>query len=89
MSLVLQIWDVGVGLCLFTLVGHDNWVRGLLVHPGGKYILSASDDKTVRMWDIKNKRCQKTLDAHSHFCTSLGKFFDLKLLINFRVCNLL
>lgn len=67
----IKVWDVGIGLCLFTLVGHDNWVRGLLVHPGGKYILSASDDKTVRVWDIKNKRCQKTLDAHSHFCTSL------------------
>ncbi|MPC16636.1 Lissencephaly-1 [Portunus trituberculatus] len=67
----IKVWDVGVGLCLFSLVGHDNWVRGLVVHPGGKYILSASDDKTVRVWDIKNKRCQKTLDAHSHFCTSL------------------
>lgn len=89
MSFVPQIWDVGVGLCLFTLVGHDNWVRGLLVHPGGKYILSASDDKTVRMWDIKNKRCQKTLDAHSHFCTSLGNFFFFELkLMSFLVFNL-
>lgn len=67
----IKIWDVGIGLCLVTLVGHDNWVRQIMVHPGGKYILSASDDKTLRIWDIKNKRCQKTLDAHNHFCTSL------------------
>lgn len=67
----IKIWDVGIGLCLVTLVGHDNWVRQVMVHPGGKYILSASDDKTLRIWDIKNKRCQKTLDAHNHFCTSL------------------
>lgn len=69
-----QIWDASSGLCLFTLSGHDNWVRGIVFHPGGKYMLSASDDKTVRVWDIKNKRCTKTLHAHQHFCTSLGKF---------------
>ena len=54
-------------------VGHDNWVRGMLVHPGGKFIVSCADDKTLRIWDYKNKRCMKTLYAHEHFVTSLGK----------------
>ncbi|XP_013773075.1 lissencephaly-1 homolog [Limulus polyphemus] len=67
----LKMWDISTGLCLFTLVGHDNWVREMKFHPGGKYVISASDDKTLRVWDIKNKRCLKTLDAHNHFCTSL------------------
>lgn len=67
----IKMWDISVGLCLFTLVGHDNWVRGLVFHPGGKYILSASDDKTLRVWDIRNKRNHKTLEAHNHFVTSI------------------
>ncbi|XP_023210427.1 lissencephaly-1 homolog isoform X1 [Centruroides sculpturatus] len=67
----IKMWDISTGLCVFTLVGHDNWVRGLAFHPGGKYILSASDDRTIRVWDIKNKRCYKTLEAHNHFCTSI------------------
>lgn len=67
----IKVWDVGLGTCLFTLIGHDNWVRGVCWHPGGKYIISVSDDKTLRVWDIVNKRCYKTLEAHSHFCTSL------------------
>lgn len=54
-------------------VGHDNWVRGLLFHPGGKFIVTCADDKTLRIWDYKNKRCMKTLSAHEHFVTSLGK----------------
>lgn len=70
-----RIWDVGAGIALFVLVGHDNWVRGVVFHPGGKFLISASDDKTLRVWDLRNKRCSKTLDAHKHFCTSLGKFF--------------
>lgn len=54
-------------------VGHDNWVRGVLFHPGGKFIVTCADDKTLRIWDYKNKRCMKTLCAHEHFVTSLGK----------------
>ncbi len=60
--------------CCCFQVGHDNWVRGLLFHSGGKFIVSASDDKTLRIWDIKNKRNSKTLNAHQHFVTSLGKY---------------
>ncbi|XP_050408176.1 lissencephaly-1 homolog [Patella vulgata] len=67
----MKMWDISSGLCLFSLVGHDNWVRGIVFHPGGLFILSASDDKTLRVWDIKNKRNHKTLEAHSHFATSV------------------
>lgn len=69
-----RIWDVGAGVCLILLAGHDNWVRGVVFHPGGKFLISASDDKTLRVWDVRNKRCQKTLEAHKHFCTSLGLY---------------
>ncbi|MBN3271503.1 LIS1A protein, partial [Polyodon spathula] len=70
----IKLWDVSIGLCLMTLVGHDNWVRGIMVHPGGKFIVSCADDKTLRIWDYKNKRCMKTLNAHEHFVTSLGLY---------------
>jgi platelet-activating factor acetylhydrolase IB subunit alpha len=67
----IKVWDVSSGQCLFSLVGHDNWVRGLAWHPGGKYLLSASDDKSLRVWDIAHKRCTKRLEGHAHFCTSI------------------
>lgn len=35
--------------------------------------MTCADDKTLRIWDYKNKRCMKTLSAHEHFVTSLGK----------------
>jgi len=68
---LIKVWDVSSGQCLFTLVGHDNWIRGLSWHPGGKYLLSASDDKSLCVWDIRHKRCSKRLEAHTHFCTSI------------------
>uniref|UniRef100_A0A7N8WRT4 Lissencephaly-1 homolog n=1 Tax=Mastacembelus armatus TaxID=205130 RepID=A0A7N8WRT4_9TELE len=64
---------ISFSCCFFHLhsVGHDNWVRGVLFHPGGRFIVSCADDKTIRIWDYKNKRCMKTLCAHEHFVTSL------------------
>lgn len=67
----IKVWDVSSGTCLFSLLGHDNWIRGLSWHPGGKFLLSASDDKSLRVWDIAHKRSSKRLEAHSHFCTSI------------------
>lgn len=55
--------------------GHDNWIRALAFHPNGKYLLSASDDKTVRVWDLSLGKLWKTIDAHDHFvsCMSWGR----------------
>ncbi|KAG8741302.1 protein with putative role during mitosis [Ceratobasidium sp. 414] len=52
--------------------GHHNWVRGLVFHPNGQLLLSACDDKTIRVWDLKTGRCTKTIEAHDHFVTSLA-----------------
>lgn len=56
-------------------VGHDNWIRALTFHPNGKYLLSASDDKTIRVWDLSLGKLHKTIDAHEHFvsCMSWGR----------------
>ena len=66
------MYDVVIYILYVLQLGHDNWVRGLVFHPGGKYVVSAADDKTLRIWDIANKRNNKTVDAHQHFATSLG-----------------
>jgi len=68
----VKLWD-GRGTLLKTLVGHDNWVRSLLFHPGGKYLLSCGDDKTIRCWDLTQEgKCVKVVDgAHDHFVTKM------------------
>ncbi|KAL3417806.1 nuclear distribution protein pac-1a [Phlyctema vagabunda] len=68
----IKIWDTR-GTLIKTLIGHDNWVRGLVFHPGGKYLLSVSDDKTLRCWDLSQEgRLAKTLDgAHGHFISCI------------------
>ncbi|KAL5335631.1 nuclear distribution protein nudF [Aspergillus crustosus] len=67
----IKLWDAR-GACLATLVGHDSWVQALVFHPAGKYLLSVSDDKKLKCWDLSQQgKCVKTIDAHDGFVTCL------------------
>ncbi|CZT04156.1 hypothetical protein WAI453_009603 [Rhynchosporium graminicola] len=68
----IRIWDAR-GTLIKALLGHDNWVRGLVFHPGGRYLLSVADDKTLRCWDLEQEgKLVKTLDeAHGHFVSCI------------------
>lgn len=66
------IWDAR-GTLIKTLTGHDNWVRGLVFHPGGKYLMSVSDDKTIKCWDLaqEGKMVKNLDDSHGHFVSCI------------------
>jgi WD40 repeat protein len=50
----------------FTLLGHTGWVSDLrLTGKENEYLLSYSNDYTSRVWDLKRKKCIKTLSQHS------------------------
>ncbi|GJJ15918.1 hypothetical protein Clacol_010197 [Clathrus columnatus] len=69
----IKLWDALSGQCLWTFVGHDNWVRSIAFHPSGKYLLTACDDKSVRIWELKTGRCAKKIEsAHDSFIESLS-----------------
>ncbi|KAF2153950.1 platelet-activating factor acetylhydrolase IB alpha subunit [Myriangium duriaei CBS 260.36] len=69
---LINIWDCR-GTLIRTLTGHDNWIRALVFHPGGRYLLSCSDDKTIRCWDLSQEgKCVKTVEeAHGHFVSCM------------------
>mmetsp|Transcript_24390 Transcript_24390/g.27125 ORF Transcript_24390/g.27125 Transcript_24390/m.27125 type:complete len:85 (+) Transcript_24390:62-316(+) len=39
-------------------IGHEGGVRSISVYPSGQWMLSGSDDKTVRLWEVQTGRCQ-------------------------------
>ncbi|KKK17038.1 hypothetical protein P175DRAFT_0452026 [Aspergillus ochraceoroseus IBT 24754] len=68
----IKLWE-SRGRLIKTLTGHDNWVRGLVFHPSGKYLISVADDKTMRCWDLSQEaRLVKIIDdAHGNFITCI------------------
>jgi WD40 repeat protein len=47
------------------LNGHDGPVRALVFSADGKTLASASDDRSVRLWDVTNRRALRTLRGHA------------------------
>ena len=69
---LIKLWNCKDGREIFTFVGHDNWVNDLVFHPSGKFLLSVSDDKTIRVWDLSHGRIhQKMTNIHDHFVTCI------------------
>lgn len=57
--------------------GHLSWVKCLLVHPNGKFIISGSDDKTIKFWDLSglietgSVTAIKTISGHEGFINDI------------------
>lgn len=41
--------------------GHEDIIRSVSIEPRGEYIVTGSDDKTIKVWEISTARCIKTV----------------------------
>ncbi|XP_036310179.1 WD repeat and SOCS box-containing protein 1 isoform X2 [Pipistrellus kuhlii] len=78
----IKIWDVYTGKLLLNLVDHTDVVRDLTFAPDGSLILvSASRDKTLRVWDLKDDgNMMKVLRAHQNWVYSCAFSPDSSML---------
>ncbi|KAM4649581.1 WD repeat and SOCS box-containing protein 2 isoform 3-T3 [Amazona ochrocephala] len=72
----IKVWEVQTGHLLFSLLGHEDVVRDLSFAPNGSLILvSASRDKTLRVWDLsRDGRQVQVLSGHVQwvYCCSIS-----------------
>jgi WD40 repeat protein len=70
----LRILDITSGKCLRSLgkewndnpqIGHTNWVTRVALASNGESVISASLDKTLRVWNFISGKCLKILQGHS------------------------
>ena len=47
------------------LEGHHRYVRAIAFSPDGKQLVSASGDRTIRLWDAATGEQVKQLEGHS------------------------
>ncbi|KAF2086356.1 putative E3 ubiquitin ligase complex SCF subunit sconB [Saccharata proteae CBS 121410] len=48
----------------FCLEGHTDWVNAVKIDIASKTLFSASDDCTIRLWDLNTKQCLKVYKGH-------------------------
>jgi F-box/WD-40 domain protein MET30 len=47
-----------------TLRGHSDWVNCVRIDTASRTVFTASDDCTVKLWDLDTKRCIKLFEGH-------------------------
>jgi len=55
----LKVWNLATRTCLVTVPAHQGFVRGIALGHGHQSVITAGDDKTIKLWPL-------TLDALRH-----------------------
>lgn len=63
----VKVWDYKLRRCLYTLLGHLDYIRTVQFHPEYPWIVSASDDQTIRIWNWQARSCISVLTGHNHY----------------------
>jgi WD40 repeat protein len=48
-------------ILLGSLEGHQDTVRSICFSPNGEKLCSASEDNTIRLWDLETRQCEAIL----------------------------
>jgi WD40 repeat protein len=62
--------------------GHTGPVVSVTVSADGRIALSASKDRTIRMWDIQKGECLKVLEGHSDYPKSVAMSGDGRIAVS-------
>ena len=71
---MVKVWDVQKGFITHSFKGHQGVVLFSVFHPYPKkyQLYTCGDDTTIRVWDLRTKKCLSTLKAHLSTATSLS-----------------
>lgn len=67
----IKLWDPeDIQSSVLELKGHKGLVTALIILPNGN-LVSGSEDKTIKIWDLHTNTCLKTLEGHEGEISSM------------------
>ncbi len=77
---MVVVWNAATGKRVGQPVGHESAITCIAYMPGGKFLASGSDDKTVRLWDAATGEHLRILTVLDEWITAIAISPDGKLL---------
>ena len=74
------VWSISTGQLMEALVGHDAPITALYICPHSSNVFSSSWDKTVRVWEVYDKKQQLDSFIHSTEVTNAALSLNGRLL---------
>lgn len=59
----INVFNIDTGKLIYSLKGHERAVRSLAVSKDGRTLISASNDKTVKIWNLEKRTLLKNINV--------------------------
>lgn len=79
-SYELNVVDMKQGVLVYTIDGHEDWIRNISWSSDGRLVATASDDQMVGIWDAATGEMQQLLSGHSDWVRDVAFSPDNKVL---------
>ncbi|XP_048001382.1 LOW QUALITY PROTEIN: WD repeat-containing protein 48 homolog [Leguminivora glycinivorella] len=72
---IIRVWNTATGVqdrYIQSMEHHTDWVNDIVLCCGGKNLISASSDTTVKVWNAPKGFCMSTLRTHKDYVRTLA-----------------
>jgi WD40 repeat protein len=79
----LQCWNWKTGRLERSVEAHEgSWIFNIILSPMGEYLITCSDDKTIKLWKAADLQHMKTFAGHESWISQAGFMSDQKHLFS-------
>lgn len=79
----IGVWNYLQGTEILTFIGHENWVKQIILYEEMDFIFSVGEDKSIRVWSLKKKKQVYILKAaHDHFIGAADFHKDFRIFVS-------
>ncbi|KAI9795959.1 MAG: hypothetical protein M1835_004853 [Candelina submexicana] len=69
----LRVYNYNTSEKITSFEAHPDYIRAIVVHPTQPFVLTASDDMTIKLWDWdRSWKCVQVFEGHSHYVMGLA-----------------
>lgn len=69
----VRVYNYNTSEKIASFEAHPDYIRAIVVHPTASFVLTASDDMTIKLWDWdQGWKCKMTYEGHSHYVMGLS-----------------